>query len=102
GRRNVAFLFIREIEAADSQLGRMKELFGGPVIANEEMDHADAQRLLLKGCADAVGFGRQYIANPDLAERLAIGADLNEPIPATFYAEGALGYTDYPALSSVE
>ena len=100
GSRNVAFLFIREIEAADSQLARMKELFGGAVIANEEMDHADAQRLLISGSADAVGFGRLYIANPDLAERLALGAELNTPNPQTFYAEGALGYTDYPALVS--
>lgn len=100
GRRNIAFLFIREIEADDSQLTRMRELFGGPVIANEEMDPSDAQRLLRNGSADAVGFGRLYIANPDLAERLAVGADLNTPVPATFYAEGALGYTDYPALAS--
>jgi 2,4-dienoyl-CoA reductase-like NADH-dependent reductase (Old Yellow Enzyme family) len=100
GSRNVAFLFIREIEAANSQLARMKELFGGAVIANEEMDHADAQRLLISGSADAVGFGRLYIANPDLAERLALGAELNTPNPQTFYAEGALGYTDYPALVS--
>lgn len=100
GERDIAFLFIRETEAADSQLTRMKELFGGPVIANEEMDLADAQRLLSSGSADAIGFGRLYIANPDLAERLATESDLNTPVPETFYAEGALGYTDYPALAS--
>jgi 2,4-dienoyl-CoA reductase-like NADH-dependent reductase (Old Yellow Enzyme family) len=100
GRRQVAFLFIREIETPDSQLARLRELFGGPVIANEEMDHTDARRLLIAGFADAVAFGRAYIANPDLVERLAMGVDLNTPVPETFYADGALGYTDYPTLAA--
>ena len=50
------------------------------------------------GTADAIVFGRAYIANPDLVERLRAGAPLNEPNPATFYAPGAVGYTDYPTL----
>ena len=55
-----------------------------------------------EGKADAVAFGRLYIANPDLAERLSNDAELNEPDPATFYASGPEGYTDYPTLSQVE
>ena len=48
--------------------------------------------------ADIVSFGRPYIANPDLVERLQRGAPLNTPDRATFYGGGAPGYTDYPAM----
>ena len=48
--------------------------------------------------ANAVAFGRQYIANPDLVERLKAGAALNTPDQNTFYGGGAEGYTDYPFL----
>ncbi|MBV6759865.1 alkene reductase [Rhodococcus opacus] len=99
--RQVGFLFIREIEADDSQLPHIKQVFGGPVVANEEMSHHDGQRLLTDGVADAVAFGRDYIATPDLAERLASGAPLNTPDPSTFYGGGAEGYTDYPVLSQL-
>ena len=50
------------------------------------------------GDADAVAFGVPAIANPDLVERFTNNAPLNPPYPATFYASGATGYTDYPAL----
>lgn len=108
GRRNIGFLFIREIEGADSLLPFIRQAFGGPVIANEEMNAADGERLLNAGVADAVSFGRDYIANPDLVERIAAGAELNEPDPATFYPpldgeerDLRFGYTDYPALARV-
>src|SRR5699024_6158643 len=71
GRRGVAFLFVREIEADDSLIGQMRRSFGGPVIANDEMTSDDAQRLICAGVADAVAFGRDYIATPDLVERIA-------------------------------
>jgi 2,4-dienoyl-CoA reductase-like NADH-dependent reductase (Old Yellow Enzyme family) len=103
GRRGVAFLFIREIEGDDSLLGHIKTTFGGPVVANEEMAAEDGCRLIEGGTADAVAFGRDYIATPDLAQRLAAGQSLNEPDPATFYPQPghdpAIGYTDYPALT---
>ncbi len=53
-----------------------------------------------EGSADAIAFGRPFIANPDLVERFRRGSPLNEPNPATFYGGGAEGYTDYPALGS--
>ncbi|WP_026821278.1 alkene reductase [Arthrobacter castelli] len=105
GRRKVAFLFIREIEAEDSLLSHLRSLFAGQVIANEEMDADDAFRLIESGNADAVAFGRDYIATPDLAERLAAGAAVNTPNPSTFYPDTgddlAVGYTDYPSMSEV-
>ncbi|MFD1811659.1 alkene reductase [Rhodococcus gannanensis] len=101
GERNVAFLFIRETEADDSLLSHIKSRFGGPVIANEEMSVEDAERLIGAGSADAVAFGRDFIATPDLMDRLAIGAPLNTPDPSTFYRGGAKGYIDYPVLAQL-
>ncbi|GID96287.1 putative NADH-dependent flavin oxidoreductase [Amorphoplanes digitatis] len=64
-----------------------------------ESDRDQLDRLVADGVADAVTVGRPFIANPDLVLRWTRGAELNEPDPATFYAGGAKGYTDYPALS---
>jgi N-ethylmaleimide reductase len=50
------------------------------------------------GRADAVAFGRAYIANPDLVQRLKLNAPLNTPNPQTFYVPGEAGYIDYPTL----
>ncbi len=76
----------------------LKKAFGGVYIANEGFDKASAQKALDDGWADAVAFGKLYIANPDLVERFAKDAPLNPWNAATFYAAGAQGYTDYPAL----
>jgi 2,4-dienoyl-CoA reductase-like NADH-dependent reductase (Old Yellow Enzyme family) len=59
------------------------------------------QQLLDSGRADAVAYGKLFIANPDLPIRFAHKAPLNAPVPATFYANGSEGYTDYPALEQV-
>lgn len=100
GRKKIGFLFIREIWGADSQLPNMKAQFGGTVIANELMSRADGERLIAEGHADAVAFGRDYIANPDLVERFILNAPLNRPEPSTFFAGGSEGYVDYPVLGS--
>jgi 2,4-dienoyl-CoA reductase-like NADH-dependent reductase (Old Yellow Enzyme family) len=49
--------------------------------------------------ADAISFGRPFLANPDLVERVRLGAPLNAPEIATFYSRGGAGYTDYPVLA---
>jgi len=54
--------------------------------------------VLAAGSADLIAFGKPFISNPDLVERLKTGAALNEWDKATFYGGGARGYTDYPAL----
>ena len=98
GRMGLAFLMARE-SFGDDRLGPdLKKAFGGVYIANEKYDFAQAEQVIEAGEADAVGFGKLYIANPDLAERFAKHAPLNEPNPETFYAPGPEGYTDYPAL----
>ncbi|RYY63193.1 MAG: alkene reductase, partial [Comamonadaceae bacterium] len=70
----------------------------GAWMVNNGYDRALADQALANG-ADLVAFGRPYIANPDLVERLRTGAPLNPADKATFYGGGAKGYTDYPALA---
>jgi N-ethylmaleimide reductase len=67
-------------------------------MVNNGYDAKLAQQALAHG-ADLVAFGRPYIANPDLVQRLRQDAPLNEPDKSTFYGGGAKGYTDYPTLS---
>jgi 2,4-dienoyl-CoA reductase-like NADH-dependent reductase (Old Yellow Enzyme family) len=99
GERKIGFVSAREYEAADSLGPRLKAAFGGVYIANEKFDLASANAALDAGKADAIAFGKAFIANPDLVERLKTGAPLNAPVPATFYGPGAEGYTDYPTLA---
>jgi 2,4-dienoyl-CoA reductase-like NADH-dependent reductase (Old Yellow Enzyme family) len=101
GARKIAFICAREHVAADSLGPGLKRAFGGTYIANEGFTGESAQAALDAGWADAVAFGKAFLANPDLPARLRAHAPLNPPNPATFYAEGALGYTDYPALEPV-
>ncbi len=98
GKRGVAFICTREKEGEDSLTPYLKEQFGGLVIANERFTKEQANAWLAAGKADAVAFGVPYIANPDLVERLAQDAPLNEPRPELFYAQGPVGYIDYPRL----
>jgi 2,4-dienoyl-CoA reductase-like NADH-dependent reductase (Old Yellow Enzyme family) len=104
GKRGVAFICARE-HAGENRIGpQLKAAFGGVYIANEQFTRATAEAALAAGEADAVAWGKLYIANPDLALRLKLDAPLNEPNPATFYADGStsrdVGYTDYPALTA--
>lgn len=80
----------------------LRALFPGVYIANNGYDRETAVEAVERGRADAVAFGRLAIANPDLVERLKLGAALNEPDRATFYGGGAEGYTDYPALEAAD
>jgi 2,4-dienoyl-CoA reductase-like NADH-dependent reductase (Old Yellow Enzyme family) len=102
GERGIAFLCAREYEAPDSLGPELKAAFGGAYIANEKFTFESAQRALAEGRADAVAFGRLFIANPDLPRRFALRAALNELRPDTLYVGGAAGYTDYPALPATQ
>ncbi|WP_397473321.1 alkene reductase [Pusillimonas sp.] len=99
GQRKLAFLFVREPTGSDHLLSTIKRLFGGSVIANDGHDQHSAQTVLDEGRADAVAFGRAFIANPDLVRRLREDQPLNAWDPSTFYGDGPKGYTDYPCLS---
>ena len=100
GKRKLAFIAAREHVGPDSIGPCLKEIFGGVFVANEAIDFETGQQLLDEGKADAVAFGKLFIANPDLPARFAKNSPLNRPNAATFYAHGPEGYTDYPALQS--
>ena len=101
-RRRIAFVFAREHPDGERIGPQLKREFSGVYIANEKLTRESATGLIERGEADAVAFGKLFIANPDLVERLRTGAPLNEPRPEFFYAGGAAGYTDYPALADPE
>lgn len=100
----LAYLSVLHAEPAGELVQTLRSRFGGVLIANSGFGtvttKAEAERLVAEGAADAVAVGRLAIANPDLVERWRDGHPENEPNPATFYADGATGYTDYPRLSA--
>jgi 2,4-dienoyl-CoA reductase-like NADH-dependent reductase (Old Yellow Enzyme family) len=102
GDRGLAFLAVRE-SVGPGRIGpELKRKFGGVYIANEGFSRETANQAIAAGEADAVAFGRPFIANPDLPTRFALGAPLNTPDPSTFYGSGPRGYTDYPTLEESE
>jgi len=102
GERGLAFICAREHKAEDWIGPQLKKIFGGVYIANEGFTLESAQAVLAAGEADAVAWGKQFIANPDLVERFAHNAPLNAFDSSTFYAGGVQGYTDYPTLQTAE
>jgi 2,4-dienoyl-CoA reductase-like NADH-dependent reductase (Old Yellow Enzyme family) len=101
--RKIAFICARESVGADSLGPALKAAFGGVYIANEGFSAQSAQDALDAGWADAVAFGKAFMANPDLPARLRTGAALNPLNPATIYGDySATGYVDYPALENAE
>jgi len=77
----------------------LRAAFDGPFILAGGFDKASAQLALDAGQADLIAFGRPFIANPDLVQRLRHDLPLSAPDPATFYTPGEQGYTDYPAAA---
>lgn len=102
GRRGIGYLHIveglifddREKTSFDTDV--LKAAFGGTVIGNNRYDLGLARDRVRDGRVDLVAFGRSFISNPDLVERLRAGAPLAEWDEATFYGGGREGYTDYP------
>ena len=88
----------KDVAHRDSIGPAIKDAFGGVYIVNESFDQSSAEQALADGIADAVAFGKLFIANPDLPKRFASGAKLNAWDTKTFYAGGPQGYTDYPSL----
>lgn len=84
-------------------LATLRSNYQGTIITNGNYDRLSAAQVLESGLAELVSFGRPFISNPDLPERLAINADLNPPDFKTFYGKGDqdlhIGYTDYPTLA---
>ena len=76
----------------------LRKAFDGPFIAAGGFDHGSAEKVLVDKQADLVAFGRPFLANPDLVERMKADAPMNPPDMDTLYTPGAKGYTDYPTM----
>jgi 2,4-dienoyl-CoA reductase-like NADH-dependent reductase (Old Yellow Enzyme family) len=100
--RRLAFIFGREaLEGEKPRLAPIvRRKFNGAFIANEGLTQETAARIVAAGDADAVAFGKLYIANPDLVERFRRNAPLNPLVSETIYTSDAAGYNDYPTLGS--
>ncbi len=111
-KRRIAYLHL--IEARGSEIGLTDELhenarnnaalfrstFEGPLISAAAYTSESAAQAISLEHADAVAFGRLFIANPDLVERIKANVPLNAPDRSTFYGGGAHGYTDYQAFGA--
>lgn len=84
---------------SDDFRAKLRQAFTNTIIAAGGYTADKAERNISEGYIDAVAFGRDYIANPDLAERIQKGVKFNEQRPESFYGGGAEGYTDYPFIS---
>jgi N-ethylmaleimide reductase len=89
-----------EALSGDAVIHHFRKRYDGSLILNVGIDTEDGARLIREGAGDLVAFGRAYIANPDLVERIASGAPLNQGRPEGYYGSSPVGYTDYPFLAS--
>jgi 2,4-dienoyl-CoA reductase-like NADH-dependent reductase (Old Yellow Enzyme family) len=107
----IGFLELRQ-PGADGTFGRtdvpqqdalIRSIYTGPLVLNSDYTPDQAAADVASGRADAISFGRPYISNPDLAERIRVGAPLapNVGAPQTWYFPGDTGYIDYPTLAEV-
>ncbi len=105
-RIGLAFIELRE-QGPEGTFGRsdqakispqVRAAVTTPLILNQDFTAASAQAAVGAGVADGIAFGRPFIANPDLPERIRLGAAWNADDMATWYAQGPEGYTDYPTL----
>lgn len=85
--------------SGDAVVHHFRHLYTGTLILNVGINPTHGARLISEGAGDLIAFGRDYIANPDLAESIRLDAPLNELRPEYFYGSSAVGYTDYPTLS---
>jgi N-ethylmaleimide reductase len=102
----IAYLHIADTDVMAGAAPKMERIlpfirpnFGGVRMLNGAYDPERARAAIAAGDGELVAFGRLYLANPDLPERIARGGPYNTPDQATFYGGGAHGYTDYPVLA---
>lgn len=99
---NLAYLHVMRGDVLGELEGEVlkpiRAAYEGIIVSNMGYTAAEANQAITDGEVDAVAFGVPYLANPDLPERIAQDAPLNEADPNTFYAPGAKGYNDYPTL----
>jgi N-ethylmaleimide reductase len=99
--RNLAYLHIGFEETPATKInwhGKLRPLYRGVYFANGGFTKEAGDRLLSGGGADAIVYGKLFLANPDLPERFQRDAPLNKPDQSTFYSQGERGYIDYPTF----
>jgi N-ethylmaleimide reductase len=100
---NLAYLHVMRGDFFQAQQGdpltAARAHYRGVLVGNMGFTAEEAAVAISAGKLDAVAFGTQFLANPDLPARFKVGAPLNTPNSATFYTQGAEGYSDYPRLS---
>lgn len=111
-RRNLAYLHVVEPETLGTETGSvkderfdammriMRERYKGVLMLAGGYDKTSAERALAEGRGDIIAFGKAFLANPDLPERFARDAPLNEGDRASFFGGDAHGYTDYPRFDA--
>ncbi|WP_185292971.1 alkene reductase [Mycolicibacterium litorale] len=101
----IAYLHV-SIDPTRTTFGVIRALWPGVFVLNTGRDtgtdFCQLESFAQWGAVSAVSVGRAFLANPDLIDRLVVGAELNEPDVATFYAPGPVGYIDYPTLAELE
>jgi N-ethylmaleimide reductase len=85
--------------SGDAVAHHFRHLYPGTLILNVGINATHGAHLISEGAGDLIAFGRDYIANPDLVERVRLNAPLNEPRPEYFYGNSSKGFTDYPHLT---
>lgn len=82
----------------------IRGIYNGPLVLNSDYDAASAAQAVADGRCDAISFGRPYISNPDLTERIAADAPFapNVNVPQSWYLPGPEGYVDYPTMDEAE
>lgn len=106
---DLAYLHIVEPDPVDRESGgtlvpsrEFRSLFNNQIIACGDYDLDSGNRAIQQGHADAIAYGKKFLANPDLPRRFRLNAPLNEPDQASFYGGTGIGYTDYPFLDTAE
>jgi N-ethylmaleimide reductase len=85
----------------DGVIHHLRRLYSGTLMLNVGINASHGEELLQQKLGDLVAFGRDYIANPDLVERIRVRGPLNEQRPDGYYGATSAGYTDYPTLIQV-
>jgi N-ethylmaleimide reductase len=100
----IAYLHVL-IDPTAATFGAIRAIWSDTFVLNTgrevDTDFCQLESFAEWGAISAAAVGRAFLANPDLLDRLILGAELNEPDVATFYTPGAVGYVDYPTLSVV-
>jgi N-ethylmaleimide reductase len=101
----IAYLHVL-IDPTQTTFGAIRALWPGVFVLNTgretDTDFCQLESFAQWGAVSAVAVGWAFLANPDLIERLIVGAELNEPDVPTFYSPGPAGYVDYPTLAELE